>query len=45
MKLHVNMCKNLERHKDFYFLFFGKDTKIPKDIEKKKKRFVPLSIS
>jgi len=35
MKLHVNMCMELERHKNLNFL--EKDTKkIPKDIEKNK---------
>jgi len=32
MKLHVNMCMKLERHKDS--IYFFKDTKISKDIEK-----------
>jgi len=35
MKLHVNMCMKLERHKDSFFFF--KETKIPKNIEKNKK--------
>ncbi len=34
MKLHVNMCMKLKKHKNLNF--FGKDTKIPKDIEKNK---------
>jgi hypothetical protein len=34
MKLNVNMCMKLERHK--YSMFFWKDMKIPKNIETNK---------